>query len=178
MISAEVIIKIQFYDLDPMRIVWHGNYPRFLEQARAVLFEKISFGYREMSESGFAWPIVDMRIKYVRPINPSHRSRLPRRWLNTKIDSRPTTSLPMPTLARFSPKRTRFRSRSIARATSYASKLRRLWWRKCGARCESLAHRGDQRSRALHPFASPNSRSVLRSRPVKLCTVASSRRAI
>ena len=72
MISAEVIIKIQFYDLDPMRIVWHGNYPRFLEQARSALFEKISFGYREMSESGFAWPIVDLRIKYVRPINPRH----------------------------------------------------------------------------------------------------------
>ncbi len=71
MISAEVVIKIQFYDLDPMRIVWHGNYPRFFEQARSALFEKISFGYREMSESGFAWPIVDMRIKYVRPINPN-----------------------------------------------------------------------------------------------------------
>ena len=44
---------------------------RFLEQARSALFEKISFGYREMSESGFAWPIVDMRIKYVRPIDLS-----------------------------------------------------------------------------------------------------------
>jgi acyl-CoA thioester hydrolase len=72
MISAEVVIKIQFYDLDPMRIVWHGNYPRFLEQARSALFEKMSFGYREMSESGFAWPIVDLRIKYVRPIDPTH----------------------------------------------------------------------------------------------------------
>jgi len=70
MISAEVVIRIQFYDLDPMRIVWHGNYPRLLEQARAALFEKISFGYREMSDSGFAWPIVDLLIKYVRPINP------------------------------------------------------------------------------------------------------------
>lgn len=72
MISAEVVIKIQFYDLDPMRIVWHGNYPRFLEQARVALFEKISFGYREMSESEFAWPIVDLRIKYVRPISAIH----------------------------------------------------------------------------------------------------------
>ncbi|MGH7838170.1 MAG: acyl-CoA thioesterase [Candidatus Binataceae bacterium] len=76
MISAEVIIRIQFYDLDPMRIVWHGNYPRLLEQARAALFEKISFGYREMSESGFAWPIVDLRIKYVRPINPLQTIRV------------------------------------------------------------------------------------------------------
>ena len=76
MISAEVIIKIQFYDLDPMRIVWHGNYPRFLEQARSALFEKISFGYREMSESGFAWPIVDLRIKYVRPISAIHEIKV------------------------------------------------------------------------------------------------------
>src|SRR5580704_540452 len=71
MISAGVVIKVQFYDLDPMGIVWHGNYPRFLEQARAALFDKISFGYDAMAKSGFAWPIVDMRIKYVRPIDIS-----------------------------------------------------------------------------------------------------------
>jgi acyl-CoA thioester hydrolase len=76
MISAEVVIKVQFYDLDPMRIVWHGNYPRFLEQARSALFEKISFGYREMSDSQFAWPIVDIRIKYVRPVQLSQRIRV------------------------------------------------------------------------------------------------------
>ena len=69
MISADVTIQVQFYDLDPMRIVWHGNYPRFFEQARVALFEKISFGYREMEESRFVWPVVDMRIKYVRPIS-------------------------------------------------------------------------------------------------------------
>ena len=56
MISTSVAIKVQFYDLDPMGIVWHGNYPRFLEQARSALFEKISFGYRAMAESGYAWP--------------------------------------------------------------------------------------------------------------------------
>ncbi len=73
MISADVVIKVQFYHLDPMGIVWHGNYARFLEQGRAALFDKISFGYREMSESGFAWPIVDLRIKYVRPIDHTQK---------------------------------------------------------------------------------------------------------
>ncbi|HVN91723.1 MAG TPA: thioesterase family protein [Candidatus Binataceae bacterium] len=68
MISTEVLIKIHFYDLDPMRVVWHGHYPRFFEQARAALFDKIAFGYHEMADSGFLWPIVDMRIKFVRPI--------------------------------------------------------------------------------------------------------------
>src|SRR5260221_8905378 len=68
MISAEVDIVAQFYDLDPMQIVWHGNYARFLEQARCALLDKISFNYPEMSQSGYLWPIVDMRIKYVRSI--------------------------------------------------------------------------------------------------------------
>jgi acyl-CoA thioester hydrolase len=68
MISAEVIVKAQFYDLDPMQVVWHGNYARFLEQARCALLDKIEFNYREMAQTGYVWPIVDMRIKYVRPI--------------------------------------------------------------------------------------------------------------
>jgi acyl-CoA thioester hydrolase len=76
MISAEVVVRIQFYHLDPLRIVWYGNYPRFIEQARAALFDKISFGYSEMAESGFLWPVVDLRIKYVRPINPAHSIRV------------------------------------------------------------------------------------------------------
>lgn len=68
MISAEVSIQAQFYDLDPMQVVWHGNYPRFLEQARCALLDRIGYNYPEMAESGYVWPIVDMQIKYVRPI--------------------------------------------------------------------------------------------------------------
>ena len=68
MISAEVLIKAQFYDLDPMQIVWHGNYVRFLEQARCALLDKIEYNYSEMLRSGYAWPVVDLRIKYVRPV--------------------------------------------------------------------------------------------------------------
>ncbi|MEH6477833.1 MAG: acyl-CoA thioesterase [Sneathiella sp.] len=65
-ISASVDLKIQFYHLDPMEIVWHGNYPRFLEKARCALLDTIDYNYEEMRNSGYAWPIVDMRIKYVK----------------------------------------------------------------------------------------------------------------
>ena len=68
MISAEVAVKAQFYDLDPMQVVWHGNYARYLEQARCALLDLIGYNYPQMEASGFVWPIVDMRIKYVRPI--------------------------------------------------------------------------------------------------------------
>lgn len=68
MISAEITIKAQFYDLDPMQVVWHGNYPRFLEEARCALLDRIGYNYPQMDQSGYLWPIVDMRLKYVRPI--------------------------------------------------------------------------------------------------------------
>jgi len=69
MISAAVRVKAQFYDLDPMQIVWHGNYVRFLEQARCALLDKLAFNYLEMSRTPYIWPIVDLRIKYVKPIS-------------------------------------------------------------------------------------------------------------
>src|SRR3546814_5621875 len=68
MISAEVDITPQFYDLDPMHIVWHGNYARYLEHVRSALLDKIGYNYQEMIDSGCMWPIVDMRIKYVKSI--------------------------------------------------------------------------------------------------------------
>jgi acyl-CoA thioester hydrolase len=68
MITTAVAIKVQFYDLDPLGVVWHGNYPRFLEQARAALFETLGFGYQQMTHSDYAWPIVALNIKYVRPL--------------------------------------------------------------------------------------------------------------
>jgi acyl-CoA thioester hydrolase len=73
MLSADTEISIQFYDLDPMDVVWHGNYPRFLEQARCALLDRIGYNYAQMKASGYAWPIVDMRIKYVRPIRMAER---------------------------------------------------------------------------------------------------------
>jgi acyl-CoA thioester hydrolase len=66
--SVEIPIKVQFYDLDPLQVVWHGNYPRYFEQVRCELMGSIGYNFHEMDESGYIWPIVDMRIKYVRPL--------------------------------------------------------------------------------------------------------------
>jgi len=76
MISAEIAVTAQFYDLDPMQVVWHGNYARYLEQARCALLDKIGYSYPEMEKSGYIWPIVDMHIKYVRPVRYAQRLRV------------------------------------------------------------------------------------------------------
>lgn len=66
--SHEILLTPAFHDLDPMDVVWHGNYLRYFEQARCALLQQIDYDYPQMRASGFAWPIVDIRIKYVRPL--------------------------------------------------------------------------------------------------------------
>jgi acyl-CoA thioester hydrolase len=67
-VSETIVTSAQFYDLDPMNIVWHGNYPRFFELARTALMKRIGYGYDEMITSGYAWPIIDMHVRYYRPL--------------------------------------------------------------------------------------------------------------
>lgn len=67
-LKASVTFKVEFYDVDSMKVAWHGNYMRFFELARCALLDKIGYGYCEMEESGFMWPVVDMHIKYIRPL--------------------------------------------------------------------------------------------------------------
>jgi acyl-CoA thioester hydrolase len=76
MILAEVTIRVQFYDLDPMQVVWHGNYVRYLEEARCALLDRIGYNYVEMEASGYLWPIVDLRIKYVQPARFAQQIRV------------------------------------------------------------------------------------------------------
>jgi acyl-CoA thioester hydrolase len=67
-IEARTTIQPEFYDLDPMNVVWHGNYVRYLEVARCVLLQRIGYTYQDMQRSGYAWPIVDLRLRYYRPL--------------------------------------------------------------------------------------------------------------
>lgn len=67
--SASITLRIPFNDVDPMQVAWHGNYFRYMEQARCELLRQIDYGYREMEASGFAWPIIDTRMKYIAPLH-------------------------------------------------------------------------------------------------------------
>ena len=64
---AEVEMQVQFFDLDPMQIVWHGNYVKYLEVARCALLDKIAYNYEQMRASGYAWPIIEMHLRYAGP---------------------------------------------------------------------------------------------------------------
>ena len=65
--SAEVDITVPFHDVDLMAIAWHGHYVRYFEIARCALFDKMDYNYLQMKESGYAWPVIDLNVRYVQP---------------------------------------------------------------------------------------------------------------
>lgn len=70
---AEVEMQVQFFDLDPMQIVWHGNYVKYLEVARCALLDKIAYNYEQMRASGYMWPIIEMNLRYAGPASFGQR---------------------------------------------------------------------------------------------------------
>jgi len=58
---------IPFYDVDPMQVVWHGNYVKYLEEARCDYLSKKGMTYVDMGRIGYQFPIVEMKIKYINP---------------------------------------------------------------------------------------------------------------
>ncbi len=65
--QSEKILNVEFYDLDPMNVVWHGNYVKYIEAARSDLFNKLGYSYIDMHSDGIAFPIATMEMKYIKP---------------------------------------------------------------------------------------------------------------
>ena len=65
--KSDTIIKVEFYDLDPMNVVWHGNYVKYLEIARCDMLSRLGYTYIDMKNDGYAYPVATMEMKYIKP---------------------------------------------------------------------------------------------------------------
>ena len=59
-------LRVPFYDVDSMRVVYHGNYTKYFEEARCAYFEALGMSYNEMEASGFLLPVVSLNVKFIR----------------------------------------------------------------------------------------------------------------
>jgi acyl-CoA thioester hydrolase len=73
---AETETQVQFFDLDPMEVVWHGHYANYLEIVRGVLLDTISYNYPQMKASGYVWPVIDLHLRYAASATYGQRLKL------------------------------------------------------------------------------------------------------
>jgi len=67
MIYADAKVKVPFHDIDIMEIAWHGHYVKYFEIARCELLEKLDYDHEKMRDSGYAWPVIDLHLRYAKP---------------------------------------------------------------------------------------------------------------
>ena len=75
-IFTETEIDIEFFDIDPMQIVWHGNYIKYFEIGRRALLEKIGYYYYAMKETGYTFPVIEVSVKYLNSLRFLDRIRV------------------------------------------------------------------------------------------------------
>lgn len=83
--QVEVPVTIPFHDVDMIGVVWHGHYAKYFEIARCALLEKLGYGYDEMRASGYMWPVIDLRVRYIKSMRFGQRvlvKAMLREWEN------------------------------------------------------------------------------------------------
>jgi acyl-CoA thioester hydrolase len=75
-IYAEAEFTVEYFDCDPLKVVWHGNYFNYFEVGRRMLLEKIGYDYNEMEKSGYAFPIIEVSAKFPGALRFRDRARV------------------------------------------------------------------------------------------------------
>ncbi|GAA4971318.1 thioesterase family protein [Algibacter aquimarinus] len=60
----EIQIRVRYGETDQMGVVYHGNYPLYLEMGRIEWLRKQGVSYKKMEENGIMLPVVSLQINY------------------------------------------------------------------------------------------------------------------
>jgi acyl-CoA thioester hydrolase len=68
-VSTSIRLKVPYYDVDMMQVVWHGNYLKYFELARQALFRECGVDLqRYMKEKGYVFPVIRSVVKHIWPL--------------------------------------------------------------------------------------------------------------
>lgn len=76
--SAEVFaeVEVPFHDCDPLGVVWHGNYYKYMEAARTALLRSIDLDVPQIRDLGFRLYVIESKCRYAFPLSYADRVRV------------------------------------------------------------------------------------------------------
>lgn len=63
-LSTTIRVQVRFSEIDALRMVWHGNYVRYMEDAREAFGREHGLSYPLIFDNGFFAPVCDMHLRY------------------------------------------------------------------------------------------------------------------
>lgn len=77
-------IRVRFSEVDSMRIVWHGNYIKYMEDGRESFGERYSLGYLDVYRHNVMIPLVKINCDYKRPLEYGDIAVVETRYIPTE----------------------------------------------------------------------------------------------
>lgn len=71
---------VPFHDCDPLGIVWHGHYYKYLELGRTELFKRYRLDMRDFIDLGYRLVMIETRCRHAFPLRYDERFRV-HAWL-------------------------------------------------------------------------------------------------
>lgn len=65
-VSSTTDIRVRYAETDAMKVVYHGNYFPYFEEARTDLFRRIGLIYSEIEREGFYLVVLEAHASYKR----------------------------------------------------------------------------------------------------------------
>lgn len=62
-----ISFRVRYGETDQMGVVYHGNYPQYLEMGRVEWLRDLGFSYRKMEENGIMLPVFSIQVNYKKP---------------------------------------------------------------------------------------------------------------
>jgi len=60
----DISFRVRYGETDQMGVVYHGNYPQYLEMGRIEWLRALGISYKEMEDNGIILPVISLNIKY------------------------------------------------------------------------------------------------------------------
>jgi acyl-CoA thioester hydrolase len=75
-LSCTVEREARFEEVDALRMVWHGRYPSYFEDARVALGKAYGLGYFDFYDAGLVVPVKRIFLDYAEPLRFGQRFRI------------------------------------------------------------------------------------------------------
>ena len=83
-LSCRTEVLVRFNEADPLGIVWHGHYVRYLEDGREAFGNMHGLGYLEVYKLGFVIPVVSVQCDYKRSLRYGDRVIVETKYIPTE----------------------------------------------------------------------------------------------
>lgn len=65
--NSELSFRVRYGETDQMGVVYHGNYPQYLEMGRVEWLRELGISYKDMEENGIKLPVISLQLQFKKP---------------------------------------------------------------------------------------------------------------